>query len=90
MEDSVAEIMCQLNADEQGKISFEDFTRCRIQLLSEIRKEEGQLSVRSGDSGARKTGHEHITSWPTSSENSLGKQGVGGQRRAELLCAKCI
>ncbi|XP_031433762.1 colorectal mutant cancer protein isoform X2 [Clupea harengus] len=72
MEDSVAEIMCQLNADEQGKISFEDFTRCRIQLLSEIRKEEGQLSVRSGDSGARKTGHEHITSWPTSSENSLG------------------
>ncbi|XP_076141075.1 colorectal mutant cancer protein [Alosa pseudoharengus] len=72
MEDSVAEIMCQLGGDEQGKISFEDFTRCRMQLLSEIRKEEGQLSIHSGDSGTRKLGHEHITSWPTSSENSLG------------------
>lgn len=76
MEDSVAEIMCQLGADERGKISFEDFTRCRMTLLSEIRKEEGQLSLslslRSGDSGTRKLGHEHITSWPTSSDNSLG------------------
>lgn len=82
MEDSVAEIMCQLGGDEQGKISFEDFTRCRMQLLSEIRKEEGQLSLRSGDSGTRKLGHDPITSWPTSSENSLGKQGIVGQRMA--------
>ncbi|KAG5835041.1 hypothetical protein ANANG_G00267880 [Anguilla anguilla] len=44
MEESVAEIMDQLGADERGRISFEDFARCRIQLLSEIRKEEGALA----------------------------------------------
>uniref|UniRef100_A0A8C2KC91 MCC regulator of WNT signaling pathway n=1 Tax=Cyprinus carpio TaxID=7962 RepID=A0A8C2KC91_CYPCA len=71
MEDSVAEIMGQLGSDERGKISFEDFTRCRMQLVNEIRKEEGQLSLVSSDSEKR-TLHEHVSSWPTSSENSLG------------------
>ncbi|XP_026100040.1 colorectal mutant cancer protein isoform X2 [Carassius auratus] len=71
MEDSVAEIMGQLGADEQGNISFQDFTRCRMQLLNEIRKEEGQLSLVSSDSEKR-TLHEHVSSWPDSSENSLG------------------
>ncbi|XP_048042637.1 colorectal mutant cancer protein isoform X5 [Megalobrama amblycephala] len=71
MEDSVAEIMGQLGADEQGKISFEDFTRCRMQLVGEIRKEEGQLSLFSSDSEKRKL-RERVASWPTSSENSLG------------------
>ncbi|KAL6463896.1 hypothetical protein MHYP_G00282870 [Metynnis hypsauchen] len=71
MEDSVAEIMCQLGADELGRISFEDFTRCRMQLVSEIRKEEGLLSLLSSDSDKRKL-RERIASWPTSSENSLG------------------
>ncbi|KAM9438511.1 colorectal mutant cancer protein-like isoform 1-T1 [Salvelinus alpinus] len=71
MEESVAEIMGQLGADERGKISFEDFTRCRMQLVNEIRKEEGELSQRSQDSETRKL-REHIASWPTSSENSLG------------------
>ncbi len=71
MEDSVAEIMGQLGADERGKISFEDFTRCRMQLVNEIRKEEGQLSLLSSDSEKRKP-HECVSSWPTSSENSLG------------------
>ncbi|XP_050966177.1 colorectal mutant cancer protein isoform X1 [Labeo rohita] len=71
MEDSVAEIMGQLGADERGKISFEDFTRCRMQLVNEIRKEEGQLSLLSSDSEKRKL-HEHVASWPTSSDNSLG------------------
>ncbi|XP_058631853.1 colorectal mutant cancer protein isoform X2 [Onychostoma macrolepis] len=71
MEDSVAEIMGQLGADERGKISFEDFTRCRMQLVNEIRKEEGQLSLLSSDSEKRKP-HECVASWPTSSENSLG------------------
>ncbi|XP_021332394.1 colorectal mutant cancer protein isoform X2 [Danio rerio] len=71
MEDSVAEIMGQLGADERGKISFEDFTRCRMQLLTEIQKEEGQLSLRSSDSDKQKL-RERIASWPTSSENSLG------------------
>ncbi|XP_026099161.1 colorectal mutant cancer protein-like isoform X2 [Carassius auratus] len=71
MEDSVAEIMGQLGADERGNISFQDFTRCRMQLLNEIRKEEGQLSLVSSDSEKR-TLHEHVSSWPDSSENSLG------------------
>ncbi|XP_051749890.1 colorectal mutant cancer protein isoform X1 [Ctenopharyngodon idella] len=71
MEDSVAEIMGQLGADERGKISFEDFTRCRMQLVGEIRKEEGQLSLLSSDSEKRKL-RERVASWPTSSENSLG------------------
>ncbi|KAG7476568.1 hypothetical protein MATL_G00084370 [Megalops atlanticus] len=71
MEESVAEIMDQLGADERGKISFEDFTRCRMQLVNEIRKEEGALSLRSDDSDKKKL-RERIASWPTSSENSLG------------------
>ncbi|XP_066567379.1 colorectal mutant cancer protein isoform X2 [Amia ocellicauda] len=71
MEDSVAEIMHQLGADERGKISFEDFTRCRMQLVSEIRKEEGELSVKSDDSCKKKL-RDRIASWPTSSDNSLG------------------
>ncbi|XP_073696252.1 colorectal mutant cancer protein [Garra rufa] len=71
MEESVAEIMGQLGADERGKISFEDFTRCRMQMVNEIRKEEGQLSLLSSDSEKRKL-HERVASWPTSSDNSLG------------------
>ncbi|KAJ8287214.1 hypothetical protein GJAV_G00048970 [Gymnothorax javanicus] len=71
MEESVAEIMDQLGADERGMISFEDFARCRIRLLSEIRKEEGTLSLLCDQSGKRKLGN-RMASWPTSSENSLG------------------
>ncbi|KAJ8338688.1 hypothetical protein SKAU_G00354740 [Synaphobranchus kaupii] len=71
MEESVAEIMDQLGADERGKISFQDFTRCRMQLVSEIRKEEGALSLLSDSSDKRKL-RDRVASWPTSSENSLG------------------
>ncbi|XP_061119639.1 colorectal mutant cancer protein isoform X2 [Conger conger] len=72
MEESVAEIMDQLGADERGKISFEDFTRCRMQLLGEIRKEEGALSLLSDTSDKRRKLRDRVASWPTSSENSLG------------------
>ncbi|XP_072848557.2 colorectal mutant cancer protein isoform X2 [Pogona vitticeps] len=72
MEESVAEIMHQLGADENGKISFQEFTRCRMQLVREIRKEEVELSVKSDDSCKKKTIRERIASWPTSSDNSLG------------------
>ncbi|KAM4615331.1 colorectal mutant cancer protein isoform 2-T2 [Polymixia lowei] len=71
MEESVADIMSQLGVNERGKISFEDFSRCRMQLLQEIRKEEGKLCQQSLDSDSRKL-WEHITSVPTSSHNSLG------------------
>lgn len=69
MEESVAEIMGQLGADERGKISFEDFRRCRMQLVNEIHKEEGELCQ---DSETRLI-RDRIASRPTSSENSLGE-----------------
>ncbi|XP_077203907.1 colorectal mutant cancer protein isoform X2 [Paroedura picta] len=72
MEESVAEIMHQLGADENGKISFQDFTRCRMQLVREIRKEEVELSVKSDDGCKKKILRDRIASWPTSSDNSLG------------------
>ncbi|XP_018119829.1 colorectal mutant cancer protein isoform X1 [Xenopus laevis] len=69
MEGSVAEIMLQLGADESGKISFQDFIRCRMQLVREIQKEEVDLS---DDSCKNKKLRGRITSWPTGSENSIG------------------
>ncbi|XP_075703413.1 uncharacterized protein LOC142681683 [Rhinoderma darwinii] len=69
MEDSVAEIMHQLGADESGKISFHDFSKCRMQLVREIRKEEVDLS---DDLCKKKKLHDRITSWPTGSDHSLG------------------
>ncbi|XP_075181121.1 colorectal mutant cancer protein isoform X1 [Anomaloglossus baeobatrachus] len=69
MEDSVAEIMHQLGADECGKISFHDFTKCRMQLVREIRKEEVDLS---DDSCKNKKLRNRLTSWPTGSDHSLG------------------
>ncbi|KAM6475396.1 colorectal mutant cancer protein isoform 1-T1 [Liasis olivaceus] len=72
MEESVVEIMHQLGADEHGKISFQDFTRCRMQLVREIRKEEVELSVKLDDSCKKKTLRDRIASWPTGSDNSLG------------------
>ncbi|XP_044943063.1 colorectal mutant cancer protein isoform X1 [Mustela putorius furo] len=72
MEESVAEIMNQLGADEHGKISFQDFTRCRMQLVREIRKEEVGLSEKSDNSCKKKKLRDRIASWPTSSDNSLG------------------
>uniref|UniRef100_A0A8C3K1M2 MCC regulator of WNT signaling pathway n=2 Tax=Calidris pygmaea TaxID=425635 RepID=A0A8C3K1M2_9CHAR len=72
MEESVAEIMHQLGADENGKISFQDFSQCRMELVREIRKEEVDLSVKSDDSCKKKKLRDRIASWPTSSNNSLG------------------
>ncbi|XP_057644563.1 colorectal mutant cancer protein isoform X1 [Chionomys nivalis] len=71
MEESVAEIMTQLGTDENGKVSFQDFTRCHQQLVREIRKEEMDLSLKSGKSSQKKL-RDGITSWPTSCDNSLG------------------
>ncbi|NXD17682.1 CRCM protein, partial [Nothocercus nigrocapillus] len=72
MEESVAEIMHQLGADESGKISFKDFSHCRMQLVQEIKKEEVELSVKSDDSCKKKNLRDRMASWPTSSDNSLG------------------
>ncbi|XP_076995047.1 colorectal mutant cancer protein isoform X2 [Tamandua tetradactyla] len=71
MEGSVAEIMNQLGADENGKISFQDFTRCRMQLVREIKKEEVELFMKS-DNSCNKKLRNRIAALPTSSDNSLG------------------
>lgn len=68
----MTEIMNQLGADEKGKISFQDFIRCRMQLVREIRKEEVGLSEKS-DNSCKKQLRDTIASWPTSSDNSLGR-----------------
>lgn len=73
MEESVTEIMNQLGAGENGKISFQDFTRCRMQLVREIRKEEVGLFEKSDNSCKKKKQRDRITSWPTSSDNSFGR-----------------
>ena len=39
MEEAVDEIMHQLGADESGRISFDEFVRCRMQLINEIEQE---------------------------------------------------
>ncbi|XP_074788763.1 colorectal mutant cancer protein isoform X2 [Athene noctua] len=72
MEESVVEIMHQLGADENGKISFQDFSQCRMELVQEIRKKEVELSVKSDDSCKKEKLRDRIASWPTSSNNSLG------------------
>ncbi|XP_063280112.1 colorectal mutant cancer protein isoform X2 [Prinia subflava] len=72
MEASVAEIMHQLGADENGKISFQDFSQCRMELVQEIKKEEVELSVKLDDSCKKKKLRDRVASWPTSSNNSLG------------------
>ncbi|XP_037980800.1 colorectal mutant cancer protein isoform X2 [Motacilla alba alba] len=78
MEASVAEIMHQLGADENGKISFQDFSQCRMELVQEIKKEEVELSVKSDDSCKKKRLRDRVASWPTSSNNSLG--AISGAR----------
>ncbi|XP_065519629.1 colorectal mutant cancer protein isoform X1 [Lathamus discolor] len=72
MEESVTEIMHQLGADENGKISFQDFSQCRMELVREIRKEEVELSVKLDDPCKKKKLRDELASWPTSSNNSLG------------------
>ncbi|NWR23206.1 CRCM protein, partial [Emberiza fucata] len=80
MEASVAEIMHQLGADENGKISFQDFSQCHMELVQEIKKEEVELSVKSDVSCKKKKLRDGVTSWPTSSNNSLG--AVSGARES--------
>ncbi|KAL6058268.1 hypothetical protein STEG23_030905, partial [Scotinomys teguina] len=80
MEESVTEIMNQLGTDESGKMSFQDFTRCHMQLVGEIRREEIDLSLMSDKSRTKKL-RNRISSWPTSSDNSPDQH-----RRARSVC----
>ncbi|RMC22248.1 hypothetical protein DUI87_00559 [Hirundo rustica rustica] len=89
MEASVAEIMHQLGADENEKISFQDFSQRCMDLIQEIKKEEVELSVKSDDSCKQKKLRDIIASWPTSSNNSLacpGSQKGCVQAHISIIC----
>ncbi|XP_046432887.1 colorectal mutant cancer protein isoform X2 [Neodiprion fabricii] len=67
LEDSVEELMRELGADEQGRISYQEFLRRRLALRPEIE------ALRSGKhrTSPHHTAHT-IEYLPTSSDNSLG------------------
>lgn len=60
LEDSLEELMRELGADEQGRISYQEFLRRRLALRPEIEALRGQPHTR-----------DYL---PTSSDNSLGEQ----------------
>ncbi|OAD56562.1 hypothetical protein WN48_03249 [Eufriesea mexicana] len=67
LENSVEELMRELGADEHGRISYQEFLRCRLALRPEIE------ALRSGKHRSSPH-HTHTPEYlPTSSDNSLGK-----------------
>ena len=71
MEESYDEIMAQLGIEECGQISFEDFVRCRMGLVTEIEQEKLR-GERLSTLACRQT--ETNLLMPGSSDNSLGKK----------------
>jgi hypothetical protein len=68
LEDSLEELMRELGADEQGRISYQEFLRRRLALRPEID------ALRGGDSGGTQVLCRGTPEYlPTSSDNSLGK-----------------
>lgn len=63
LEDSLEELMRELGADEQGRISYQEFLRRRLALRPEIEALRGQPHTR-----------DYL---PTSSDNSLGAASAG-------------
>lgn len=66
LEDSLEELMKELGADENGRISYKDFLNRRLALRPEIE------ALRSTPHHPRET----TDYLPTSSDNSLGKKIV--------------
>lgn len=67
LENSVEELMRELGADEHGRISYQEFLRCRLALRPEIE------ALRSGKHRTSPH-HTHTPEYlPTSSDNSLGE-----------------
>ncbi|XP_034235458.1 colorectal mutant cancer protein [Thrips palmi] len=69
LEDSLDELMRELGADENGRISYQEFLRRRIALRPEID------ALRS--SSTSNTRHQCTEYLPTSSDNSLGATSAG-------------
>lgn len=68
LEDSLEDLMRELGADENGRISYQEFLRRRIALRPEID------ALRS--SSTSNTRHQCTEYLPTSSDNSLGKSNL--------------
>lgn len=91
LEDCVGEIMEQLGADENGRISYSEFLRRRMQLINEINALTLHEQAREHDSMQSGLGRHSITmqqaspapessstgNWPTSSD-SQGTKWVEG------------
>jgi hypothetical protein len=68
LEDSLEELMRELGADEQGRISYQEFLRRRLALRPEID------ALRGGESAGTQVHCRGTPEYlPTSSDNSLGK-----------------
>lgn len=85
LEDSLDELMRELGADEQGRISYQEFLRRRLALRPEID------ALRGGDSTDTQVHCRGTPEYlPTSSDNSLGKIFVFSRPRLHsergLLC----
>lgn len=74
MEESVGEIMQQLGADEHGRISFNEFARCRMQLVGEI--EEEKIREHRMQLGLPLVHTTAALLQPGSSDNSLGETSL--------------
>lgn len=73
LEDSVEELMRELGADEQGRISYQEFLRRRLALRPEIealKHEQSRYHSNGTLEPAPTSTPEYL---PTSSDNSLGK-----------------
>jgi hypothetical protein len=76
LEDSLEELMRELGADEQGRISYQEFLRRRLALRPEID------ALRGGESAVTQVHCRGTPEYlPTSSDNSLGKIHVFSHAR---------
>ncbi|XP_035209833.1 colorectal mutant cancer protein-like isoform X2 [Stegodyphus dumicola] len=95
LEHCVEEIMEQLGADENGRISYSEFLKRRMQLINEINALTLQEQAREQESVQSGTGRHSITmqqaspapdssstgNWPTSSD-SQGSHGASGKHES--------
>ncbi|GFG35636.1 hypothetical protein Cfor_02558 [Coptotermes formosanus] len=74
LEDSLEELMRELGADEQGRISYQEFLRRRLALRPEID------ALRGGEGAGTRVHCRGTPEYlPTSSDNSLGAASGGGK-----------
>ncbi len=93
MEEAVEEIMQQLGADVNGRISFDEFVGCRMRLISEIEhekmRERGIVPGLPGAIGGHvmdMSSHMHTTTGSNISWGSAGGDNIqGGSHKPTLM-----